>query len=299
MTQKNMEKQVWLVNTLRTHGKLTRKEINALWVDAGVGNKPEAKREFLRWRNAAEELCDVNIECEKKAPWRYYIDEPKHARTTQHLQENVLTLSCSFMAYKDLEKFVITEPIPGGDEYLPVLLKAIKWRYRVRFIYQGFDRSEGKEYEVEPMCMKLFKQRWYVLARAINEEQERVFSLDRIQDFEALTSQHYKIPTSFDPKKIFKDCYGVFIGEELDAECIRLKVSALQAKYMRSLPLHASQKEVERNKDFSIFEFFLRPYFDFRQVLLSYGSSVEVLAPEHFRNEMREELRKALGVYGA
>jgi hypothetical protein len=58
------------------------------------------------------------------------------------------------------------------------------------------------------------------------------------------------------------------------------------------LPLHHSQEEKIIDDDNSIFTYFLKPTFDFKQELLKYGSSVEVLKPEWLRCEMTEITNK-------
>ena len=60
---------------------------------------------------------------------------------------------------------------------------------------------------------------------------------------------------------------------------------------MRSLRLHQSQHEIERNDEYSIFTLRLRPTFDFQQEILSMGSDVEVLAPEWFREDTAERIK--------
>ena len=68
---------------------------------------------------------------------------------------------------------------------------------------------------------------------------------------------------------------------------IWLKVYGTQVQYFRSLPLHSSQKEVETDKNHSIFTYFLTPDYDFKQDVLSFGDKVEVLEPKQPREEMR------------
>ena len=76
-----------------------------------------------------------------------------------------------------------------------------------------------------------------------------------------------------------------------------LKVNAYQANYFRSLPLHASQQELERNETYSLFSYRLKPTFDFRQELLSQGSAIEVLEPLSLRKSMAEEIRGMSALY--
>ena len=49
---------------------------------------------------------------------------------------------------------------------------------------------------------------------------------------------------------------------------------------------HHSQKVVEQTKEYTIFSYFLRITFDFRQELLTMGDCVEVMEPQSLRKEM-------------
>ena len=107
----------------------------------------------------------------------------------------------------------------------------------------------------------------------------RIYALDRIKVLEP-TERKFKLPKKFDATKFFEDYYGIIIGDEdFDVEPVALKVDWWQSKYFRTLPLHHSQVEIERNDEYSIFEYRLCPSFDFQQKLLSMGDSVVVLAP--------------------
>lgn len=78
-----------------------------------------------------------------------------------------------------------------------------------------------------------------------------------------------------------------------EPQIIKLKVSDFQANYLRSLPLHHTQKELERTDRYTIFSYYLRPSFDLIQELLSMGETVEVLEPTSLRSEM-ERIGKAI-----
>ena len=93
------------------------------------------------------------------------------------------------------------------------------------------------------------------------------------------------MPTNFDPEAYFTDCYGIILGDKSVAQTVKIKITAGQANYLRALPLHHSQKEIESTQDYSIFTFYIKPTFDFRQELLSLGDDVEVLLPLSFRKQ--------------
>ena len=75
-------------------------------------------------------------------------------------------------------------------------------------------------------------------------------------------------------------------------ETVILKVSARQAKYFMSLPLHQSQEVVEETPEFTVFRYFITPDYDFKQDVLSYGNSVEVLEPQEVRTAIGDMVRK-------
>ena len=75
-------------------------------------------------------------------------------------------------------------------------------------------------------------------------------------------------------------------GDGTEIETVKLKVSADQANYLRSLPLHHSQKELVHTGEYSIFSVEVRPTFDFKQELLWNGDALEVLEPLWLRKEM-------------
>ena len=114
-------------------------------------------------------------------------------------------------------------------------------------------------------------------------------ALDRIKALEP-TESKFKLPKKFDAEAFFADYYGIIIGDEdFNVEPVALKVDAWQSNYLRTLPLHHTQKEVERNEEYSIFEYRLCPTFDFQQKLLSMGDSVGVLAPVLLKDMLRNK----------
>ena len=128
-----------------------------------------------------------------------------------------------------------------------------------------------------------------MLGKSKGYDELRLYALDRIKALEP-TKRKFKLPKKFDAAKFFEDYYGIIIGdEEFDVGPVALKVDSWQSKYLRTLPLHHTQVEVERNDEYSIFEYSLCPSFDFRQKLLSMGGSVEVLAPATLIAKLREE----------
>lgn len=57
--------------------------------------------------------------------------------------------------------------------------------------------------------------------------------------------------------------------------------------YMRSLPLHLSQKELYSCNEYADFELTLRPIYDFIMELQRYGTMIEVMEPQSLRQTMK------------
>lgn len=123
-----------------------------------------------------------------------------------------------------------------------------------------------------------------------------IISLDRIQEVQ-LSEETFKYPKKFNPENYFKGCFGIIRDEDCTIETVKLKVSADQANYLRSLPLHTSQEEVECNDDYSIFTLQVRPTFDFQQELLWNGDALEVLEPLWLRKEMASKVKQMWNHY--
>ena len=66
---------------------------------------------------------------------------------------------------------------------------------------------------------------------------------------------------------------------------------------MTTLPLHHSQKEELRTPECSEFSFFIALTYDFKQELRKQGSNLQVLAPDHLRDEFVQEYQNALDKY--
>ena len=167
----------------------------------------------------------------------------------------------------------------------------------MEFDYGAYWRDHVKRYtDFRPHALKMFERRWYVVGKYAADMPYRIFALDRISNLE-IQKEAYTRDPDFDVEELFKDSYGIILGDDLEVESVWIKVDAFQANYLRSLPLHHSQIELRRNEEYSLFAVRVRPTLDFRQRLLSMGSTVEVLKPESLRAEMKEEIAAMLSRY--
>ena len=290
MAKNLLNKYVWLVETIYKAKRISFEDICQRWLDNDLSEgKPMSIRTFHKWRIAIEEMFGLIIENEHNGQYRYYIqnDEELKNGSMRSWLFKTLTVSNLMLDCVSIKDKVLFEEIPDGEQYLPAIIEALKKNKVLEMTYQGFSRDKAYTFEVEPYCLKAFKQRWYLIGRSPFNDQIKIYALDRIR-WLWMTDKGFKYPKDFVPEGFFKDCFGIIAEKKMDVETVEIKVSSQQANYLRSLPLHHTQKEIERTDEYSIFTVYLRPTFDFRQEILSQGVDIEVLSPKWFRDEIAE-----------
>lgn len=299
MSKNQINKYVWLVETLYKAEKITLKEINRRWLETDLSEGLEIpRRTFHTWKNEVEDIFGIIIECDKRDGDQYYIEnrEVLECDSLQRWLLNTMSVSNMLMESKSLNNRILLENIPSGQDYLATVLEAMKKSKLLEISYKGFGKQSESTFPVAPYCVKLFKQRWYLVGNSINENIVRIYSLDRVLEAQ-LTSETFKYPDSFCPEEYFDGFYGVIHDEDYHVETVVLRANATQANYLRSLPLHPSQKETDRNADHSIFTLHVRPTFDFQQELLRNADAVEVMEPLWLRKEMAERTQRMCDMY--
>ena len=294
MAKNLINKYVWLVETIYKAKRITFEELNEKWLENDLSEGIElALRTFHKWRIAAEEMFGLVIECERKGGYHYYIANANELKgnNIRNWLFNTISVSNVLIDNQHMKDRILLEEIPSGQEYLYDIIEAMKHSQIINMTYQSYWRVKSNNFNVEPYCVKLFKQRWYLVARSIYNNKVMIYSLDRIHTLDILADERFKMPDSFNSTEFFSEYYGVIIDEKQIAEEVKLKVSAAQANYLRSLPMHHSQQEIERTSEFSIFQIVIKPTNDFQQEILKNGEDIEVLEPLWLRNKITDKIK--------
>lgn len=301
---------VWLMDILRRYKRLTFQEINELWQESGLGYGEELPlKTFHNHKKAIKDIFDVYIECDRKDGYRYYIDEPERIEGNNlrnWLISSYATLN-QIQADNKLEDRIIFEEIPSGQTWLTCIADAMRRNHVLSIMHQGFGKPEPSTFDIEPYFLKVVKRRWYVVARSPyyserNKEQGvkpsdvyLVYALDRISDIQD-TGKTFKMKKDFDVHSYFEGCCGVITSNESPQKIVLRAYNGF-ADYLRTLPLHESQREIGSDDESTLFEYHLKPTFDFYQLVLAQGDQVEVLEPEPVRDEMRNFAQNMLDYY--
>jgi len=185
---------------------------------------------------------------------------------------------------------------PKGTEHLNGLLHSIQNRFQIKINYRKFWEEEAEQRIIEPYLLKEFKARWYVIAFDLEKKDLRIFGLDRIINFRILETK-FQFPVKKDVKKYFEDCFGIISPNNRKPEKIKLLFTENQGKYIKTMPLHSSQKITEIIDDKMTVELNLIPSYDFEMELLSQGEFVKVLEPKSLAENLKNRMENMIKVY--
>lgn len=281
---------VWIVNTLRKRRRLTLSELNELWVSDEVAEgNPLPRSSFNKYRDAILDMFGLIIDCD--STYHYYISNPGEVDEDQTKQWmlSMLTTGLTLSGSSAIKDSVILENVPAGFEFLPVILQAIR---QTRTIMMGYQKFGFEPYTkpVDPYAVKLFRQRWYLLAD--NGERMSVYSFDRMQSA-TLTDQRFARPKDFSPEDYFAEYFGV-MTDGTPLEHVVLRAYGKMANLLRTLPLHASQRELESGEGYTDYALDIRPSIDFVSELLSKIDGLDVLEPQSLKEKISRILNDAL-----
>lgn len=286
---------VWLVDTIYRAGRISFEEINERWQRSSLNETGEELplKTFHNHKNAIQQMFDINIECDRRAGYLYYIEhaEDMERGGVRTWLLNTFAVNHLINESHHLKRRILFEEIPSGQRFLTQIIEAMRDNRTLEMSYQSFWNNTASTFEVAPYCVKVFRQRWYVVACSLSDERLRVYALDRIQELRT-TENTFTLPEDFDPEAYFADSFGVVVDEKCAVERVKIRVQGIQRQYIRTLPLHASQQETEITNDSSVFEFYLRPTLDFQQELLTHAANtdgrIEVLKSQWLREQMKQ-----------
>ena len=286
------------MKTIHEAGGITLAEINELWKQTGLsGGSAMSRTTFYRHKYAIEDIFGIIIDCDKRNGNRYFIGNAGvlSGNSIQNWILTTISVSNVVSESKSLYNRILLEKIPSGDEALQLIIKAMQEGRKLCITYRRYSAPESKDFTVEPYCVKLFRQRWYVLGRLLNGFLS-TFSLDRMEGVRLL-DEKFRMPDDFDAESYFKDSYGIVTADNLAAERIVLRAYGKERFYLRDLPLHASQRELATAEEHTDYELHLKPTDDFKAKLMSRGQWLEVLEPQSLVEEMIEWYKKGLERY--
>jgi predicted DNA-binding transcriptional regulator YafY len=183
-------------------------------------------------------------------------------------------------------------PYLKGINYLAELFQSVSRQQPLSITYQGFNQKEPETFTFHPWYLKQYNSRWFVLGHNDRYDALSTLAIDRIQKLSPTLFQ-YVPNTTFDFDEYFEDVIGVTIDLEKQVETIRIKIASSLWPYIKSKPIHGSQKTKEITDSGTIIELSLRVNYELISLLFSFMDRVEVIEPKHLRQEITNRLSAA------
>jgi predicted DNA-binding transcriptional regulator YafY len=260
-----------------------------------IASERTIQRDFKTLR----ELCFIEVKFDRFQKG-YYIDED-HQRDFQewmHVFElfntarvinDTLVKSSSNIDYIDFDR---THQFSQND-ILSKSLKAVVEKRKIQFVHQSFWTETPKTINLQPHLLKQYLNRWYLFG-CFPDGTFRSFGLERITEM-TVHDDTFKVKMK-KPKLAFDEVVGlVFSLNEL--QTVVLSYSPVQGKYIKTQPIHSSQKILIDNKDELRIQIRVRPNYELEEQIMKQGERVTVIEPEGLRKAIHHRLKLALEKY--
>ena len=292
---------LWLVDILHRKGHLKLEEINELWLKTEMSEGvPIARSTFNRHRDAILDMFGIIIECDRKDGFRYFIfnEEVLEEDSIQNWMFSTLSVNSILSESKSVHDRILLERIPSDGENLHKFIDAMKNGVMVMVNYRRYGtEASNSSMKLEPYFVKLMNKRWYAVVKyPTNDSWLFTMAFDRIISLE-VTKEKFKYNQDFSPADWFRDSYGIVNDPGVPVERVLIRAYGKESYYLRDLPLHASQKELENTPEYSDFELTLRPTEEFFTPLLARGNAIKIIEPQWLAEEIRKKHQEAADLY--
>lgn len=236
--------------------------------------------------------------------------QPLNEQEAQQLKESLLTLS----RFKGLPQFEWVEEIKArleqdfklksdtkvisfeenqyltGREFIGALYQAIVNRRVINIAYKPFKTTANLEYTIHPYYLKQYNNRWFLWG--LNEQEGKLsnIALDRISTISDSNSE-YIINEAIDFEDYFEDVVGVSVPAGKPTQKVTLKIQSDLWPYIKTKPIHGSQKVLESNSEFTIIQIEVIPNYELESIIFSHAEKIEVLSPLDLRKCLAERIK--------
>lgn len=183
-----------------------------------------------------------------------------------------------------------------GNKHIPTLFNAIHNQNVLKIQYKPYN-EEMREYIFHPYYLKQYNYRWFVLGLNVAEGKNTWnLALDRIVNIAFAENVKY-IKDDYNWEAHFDDIIGATYPDEGEIQKIELHFDAHQANYIKTKPLHSTQKNYPQEDGSLKVTFEVIPNKELYSKILSFGESVTVLNPPELRKLILNKLNLAIQKY--
>jgi len=176
-----------------------------------------------------------------------------------------------------------------GLEFITPLFNAIYNKRVLEIQYQTFRDEKVVPHVIHPYYLKQYNLRWFLFGLNAEGNQLSNMALDRIVAINELAKIFHKNET-IDFNEYFDDVIGVTIPADKPLITIQLLVFHSLWPYIKTKPIHGSQKRIAEDEQGVFIEIQVIPNYELIALLLAYGERIVILSPESFRNAFLEKI---------
>lgn len=196
------------------------------------------------------------------------------------------------------------EPIVGfdenvdlkGREYFAPLFSAISNKQALSIAYKNFKKGIVENYTVHPYYLKQYNNRWFLFGLTEEVMRLSVLAFDRIESINPVHRDY--IPNEqIDFQEYFEDLIGVSHPYGEEPQKVVLEVSKELIPYIRTKPLHGTQREISSDENHVTIQIEVIINFELEQLILSHGEKLEVITPVAFREKIKERIYTCAKLY--
>lgn len=254
-----------------------------------------SKRTFQRDLEDIRSLYNIDIQFDFSRKM-YFIDFDEQSDVNERILEAFDTFNALNLSDRLSNNIHVEKRRPQGTENLYGLLHAIKNQLQIKFAYQKFWEDGLTMRNAEPYALKEFRNRWYILANDLKDNQVKSFALDRLSDLD-ITKNRYQLSIDFNGNEHYKYCFGIISPNGHSPEEVELSFDPFQGKYIKTLPLHESQQILIDDEEELRIKLTLFITHDFFMELLSYGENLRVIKPTSLINDLKSTFKNVLKLY--
>ena len=278
---------------------MSLKEINEHYQYSSLYDGEIIPRTFARYKDYIAETFPCYIDYNQSTN-QYFLKRYHQYGQDDSLYNYLLSAyhieGMSELAVKHRDKVKLLDA-PTGVENVQIILEAIDKQKGIECVYYSFDRATKKQQLLIPYFLKTWEQRWYLAAEPDNHHHGiSIFALERMDNIR-LTEKKMLPSNDVTAHEYWEGSFGVNHSDNQVPERIVIKAYGAQAEYIRALPIHESQKELERTDEYTIFEYHIVPCFNLFQQLLWHREKLEIIEPIKMREEMKKIVQNIISLY--
>lgn len=297
-----IRRYAWVVDFLMRRKSATIQQINEAWLRSPLAENDKEAPSRKLWYRCFEHIAiiyGILIDADKRGErsrWRITNPEAIHQHDIEKWMLACVSYRNLIEECLDLHHRIDIESFPSENNRLRPIVRAMRESVLLEIGYRKYGCDDIKFFRVAPYFIKTYKHRFYVLCQS-GTGLFCMFSLDRIVNI-STTTEKFVFPQDFTVHDFFAHSYGVMLPPKgMEVEEIIVRARGDEQCYLRDVPLHKTQVELEAHEDYTDFMVSIYPTNDFIGDILQQQTRLEIIKPEWLRSKVKSCIEKMRLLY--